>query len=90
MVVSLSIGLSAVAGVGTATEAPARPRARPGLPELAPAPDDALSRALVTGAVDDAEYALERALTLFERSPVARRFGDVAAPGPRDATRASS
>jgi len=86
LVVSLSIALSAVAGVGAATKAPARDRARPGLPELAPAPDDALSRALVTGAVDDAEYALERALTLFERSPVARRFGDVAAPSPRNAT----
>jgi hypothetical protein len=84
--VSLSIVLSAVARMSAATEAPAGDRARRGLPELAPAPDDALSRALASGTVDDAEYALKRALTLFDRSPVVRRFGEVAVPAPRDAT----
>ena len=84
LVVSLSLAFGAVAEVSAATVAPAGDSR--GLPELAPAPQDALSRALVTGTVDDAEYALERALTLFDRSPVARRFGEVAAPAPRDAT----
>jgi hypothetical protein len=86
MVVSLSLALAIFGGAGATTERPLRDRARPRLPELTPAPDDALSRALVQGAVGDAEYALERALALFDRAPVIRRFGEVAAPGPRDAT----
>lgn len=38
------------------------------LPELTPAPDDALTGALDAGRVGEAEYALERALTLFRPS----------------------
>ena len=86
LIASLSLAFGAVAEVSAATVVPAGDRVRRGLPELTPALQDALSRALVTGRVDDAEYTLERALTLFDRSPVARRFGEVAAPAPRDAT----
>ena len=86
MVVSLSLALAIFGGASAAAERPVRERMRPRLPELAPAPNDALSRALARGAVGDAEYALERALAMFDRARVARRFGEVAAPGPRDAT----
>jgi hypothetical protein len=86
LVLSLCLALTVFGGVGTATEKPLRNAARPALPELTPAPDDALSRALRTGAVGEAEYALERALTLFVRPSVARRFGEVVAPSARDAT----
>jgi hypothetical protein len=86
LVLSLCLVLTVFVQVGAAAERPRRNAARPPLPELAPAPDDALSRALLTGAVREAEYALERALTLFVRPSVARRFGEVAAPSPRDAT----
>ena len=86
LVVSLSLAIGGIAEVSAATVGPVGDTVRRGLPELTPAPQDALSRALVTGTVDDAEYALERALTLFDRSPVAHRFGEVAAPAPRDAT----
>jgi len=86
ILVSLTLALTFYGGASAATERTLRDRVRPRLPELAPAPDDALSRALARGAVDDAEYALERALSIFDRGRVARRFGGVAASGPRDAT----
>jgi hypothetical protein len=86
LVLSLSLTLTVFAGVSVASDEPDRDGAPPRLPELAPAPDDALSRALDTGAVGEAEYSLERALSLFDRRPVARRFGDVAATSPRAAT----
>lgn len=84
LAVSLSLALTAVP-VGAANQASLRKQVRE-LPELAPAPDDALTRAHHAGTVSDAEYALERALSLFARRPVIRRFGDVAPPAPRAAT----
>lgn len=47
---------------------------------------DALVRALREGEISDAHYALQRALSLFDLAEVRTRFGEVAAPGPRDAT----
>jgi len=62
-------------------QAPERP-----LPSLASAADDALSRALAEGRLSEAEYALERARSLFQLSRVRREFGDVERPARRDAT----
>jgi hypothetical protein len=56
------------------------------LPGLAPAPDDALTDALESGELTEAQYALERARSLFQLGRVRREFGDVERPGPRDAT----
>jgi len=86
LILSSSLTLVAFTGVGRAAGESPRDASPPRLPQLAPAPDDALSRALETGVVSEAEYALERALSLFDRQPVARRFGAVAAPSQRDAT----
>ena len=84
LAVSLSLVLPADP-VAAAAQASSPQPARE-LPELAPAPDDALSRALHTGAVSDAKYALERALSLFTPRAVNRRFGEVAPIEPRAAT----
>ena len=56
------------------------------LPSMASAADDALSRALGEGRLSEAEYALERARSLFQLSRVRREFGDVERPARRDAT----
>jgi hypothetical protein len=55
-------------------------------PALTPAPRDALSLALATGRLTAAEYALERARSLFSLTSVRARYGLVARPGPHDAT----
>lgn len=47
---------------------------------------DALTRALAAGRLNPAQYALQRALSVFHHDRVAARFGAVARPGPRDAT----
>ena len=64
------------------------PRHRPedAQPELTSTPSDGLTRALETGLLTEAEYTLERALSLFEPKQVARRFGEIAKPDPREAT----
>lgn len=80
------LGLSAcLAALGLAATAGAQPAHR-ALPALAPAPEDALSEALGTGRLTEAEYALERARSLFQIGRVRREFGDVERPGRRDAT----
>ncbi|MGH2799782.1 MAG: MXAN_6640 family putative metalloprotease [Thermoleophilaceae bacterium] len=56
------------------------------LPALAPAANDGLKRALTQGRLTEAQYALERARSLFRLGAVRREFGDVERPGPRDAT----
>lgn len=68
LAVSRSLALTAVP-VGATTQAALRKQVRE-LLELTPAPDDALSRALNTGTLSDAEYALERGLSLFAPRPV--------------------
>jgi len=55
-------------------------------PALAPTPRDALTRALRADALSEAEYALERARSLFALREVRARFGRVARPEPRSAT----
>jgi hypothetical protein len=59
---------------------------QPRLPALAPAADDGLKRALVQGGLTEAQYALERARSLFQVGAVRREFGDVERPEGRDAT----
>jgi hypothetical protein len=56
------------------------------LPALTPVAHDALTRALGRGELTEAQYALERARSLFRLGAVRREFGDVARPGPRQAT----
>ncbi|MGH2700328.1 MAG: MXAN_6640 family putative metalloprotease [Actinomycetota bacterium] len=68
---------------GAATSAKSHGDALPG---LTPAPEDALTRALETGRLTEAEYSFERARSLFEPKVVARRFGAIATPDPREAT----
>jgi len=48
--------------------------------------DDALSAALETGRLTEAEYALERARSLFQLPRVRQAFGDVVRPPAHDAT----
>ena len=69
-----------------ATAAPARAQQEQPLPPLVPAAEDALAAALETGELTEAEYALERARSVFQLGRVRQEFGDVARPGPHDAT----
>jgi hypothetical protein len=55
-------------------------------PPLLPAGTDALARALASGHIDAAHYALLRALSLFHPAQVAARYRGVTQPPPRDAT----
>ncbi|HSE82532.1 MAG TPA: MXAN_6640 family putative metalloprotease [Gaiellaceae bacterium] len=56
------------------------------LPPPAPAADDALTAALESGELTEAEYALERARSVFQLERVRREFGDVSRPSGRDTT----
>ncbi|MGH3007091.1 MAG: MXAN_6640 family putative metalloprotease [Gaiellaceae bacterium] len=56
------------------------------LPALAPAADDALGDALSEGELTEAQYALERARSLFRLRAVRREFGQVERADGRDAT----
>jgi hypothetical protein len=56
------------------------------LPPPAPAADDALTAALESGELTEAEYALERARSVFQIERVRREFGYVSRPSGRDAT----
>jgi hypothetical protein len=71
--------------LATAAPTSAQEEERPP-PPPAPVADDALAEALETGELTEAEYALERARSLFQLGRVRREFGDVARPAPRDAT----
>jgi hypothetical protein len=62
----------------------AAPAKRP--PALTPVAHDALTRALERGELTEAQYALERARSLFQLGAVRREFGAVSKPGPRDGT----
>lgn len=55
-------------------------------PRLTPVRPDALTRRLDSGKLSPAEYALERARSLFALEEVRRTFGRVAAPRPELAT----
>ena len=76
----LAVSALALAPLASAQEEP-----RP-LPALAPAPDDALTDALETGELTEAEYALERAASVFELPEVREEFGDVERAGRHDVT----
>jgi hypothetical protein len=56
------------------------------LPTLTPAAPDSLTRALGRGQLTQAQYALERAESLFRPARVAARYGPVSRPNPHDAT----
>jgi hypothetical protein len=53
---------------------------------LAPLPPDGLTQALASGRLTEAEYALERARSLFSLGSVRARFGSVERADPREAT----
>ena len=55
-------------------------------PALVPVRRDALTRALERGAIDEATYALQRALSLFNLDGVRARYGAVARPPGEQAT----
>jgi hypothetical protein len=63
----------------------AAPGAKP-LPAPAPAAHDALARAVERGQLSEAEYALERARSLFRLRAVRSKYGDVDRPDPHAAT----
>jgi hypothetical protein len=65
--------------------APASAAPKP-LPRPVHVADDALARALAAGRLSPAEYALERARSLFRLGAVRREFGQVARAEPHDAT----
>jgi hypothetical protein len=82
------LGLTACLGMlllALAAPAWAQEEERPPAPPV-PVADDALTAALETGELTEAEYALERARSLFHLARVRREFGDVARASARDAT----
>jgi hypothetical protein len=56
------------------------------LPAPVSVADDALAAALESGELTEAQYALERARSIFHLARVRREFGDVAQPAAEDAT----
>jgi hypothetical protein len=60
-------------------------RSKP-LPQLTAVAPDSLTRALARGDLTRAQYALERAESLFRPARVAARYGPVSRPNPRAAT----
>lgn len=78
--------LACLALLAAALAVPASGQAPRPLPPLAPGPGDALTRALASGELTEAEYALERARSLFQLARARRAFGDVERPGGRAAT----
>ncbi len=76
--IALTVAVAALVGVGGAAAGP--------LPALSAPPEDAVTRALRAGDLSESQYALQRALAIFDRDAVVRRFGNVARPGPHDAT----
>jgi hypothetical protein len=71
----------ALAPVALAQDEEPRP-----LPALTAAPDDALTEALETGELTEAEYALERAASVFALPESRAEFGDVDRAGRHDVT----
>jgi hypothetical protein len=56
------------------------------LPDLTPPGHDGLGRALADGRLTEAEYALERALAIYQPERARRLFGEVSRPEPREGT----
>jgi hypothetical protein len=80
----LALSCALVCALVATAPAGASPARR--LPELTPAPQDALTRALDHGRLTEARYALERARSLFALRGVRAEFGEVARPDPHAAT----
>ncbi len=76
----------AIAVPGAATAAFQLQTIQRELPELAPPGDDALAEELAEGRLDEAEYALERALAIHRPERARRLYGYVARPDPREGT----
>jgi hypothetical protein len=81
---SACLGLAAFACL-LLWSAPAEATPKP-LAPLAPAENDALTLALESGELTEAEYALERARSLFRLNAVRSEFGDVERADGHDAT----
>ena len=80
----MAIALCVVAFPTVAAAGATEPRRLPGL--ATSGMRDGLTRALAAGHLTEAQYALERAASLFDHRDVVRRWGDVARPDPRLAT----
>jgi hypothetical protein len=76
-------GLLIAVGLATAAPSLGAPAKRVPLTQAGP---DGLTRALARGELTPAEYALERADSLFHPLRVAARYGPLSRPNPRDAT----
>ena len=85
-VLGLTACLAVVSLAGVAPAAAQTPEEERPLPAPVPIADDALTAALETGELSEAEYALERARSLFQLANVRREFGYVARPLGQDAT----
>jgi hypothetical protein len=81
VLVACATVVCALVAVAPSVAAPAK---RP--PALTPVAHDALTRALEGGELTEAQYALERARSLFRLGAVRREFGQVARPDPHSAT----
>ena len=56
------------------------------MPAVTRASTDALADALAGGRINESEYALQRAISLFDLTRVRATFGEVSRPDPHDAT----
>ena len=85
--VAMTVGTAAASGAATRTTGipPGQVKTSASKDDPKKAPDD-LTRALKRGRLDRAEYALERASSLFDLRTTRARFGAVARPDPHDAT----
>lgn len=82
-----TFGLTACLGVlALGLASPATAQEDHPLPAPVAVADDDLAEALDTGELTEAEYALERARSVFQLGRVRREFGDVERPGPHDVT----
>ena len=86
MLVAAALLVSPLAPLRGAVARPLQPAGPNALPRLTPARHDGLTRALANGSITQAQYALERALSLFHPGLVEARFGRVETPDPHDAT----
>ena len=83
----LTAGAVEASGGSRATHETGLAAAERGRRSVAPRRDpDALTRALSAGRLDRPEYALERAISLFDLNASRARWGEVNRPDPHDAT----
>jgi len=75
--------VAAISGVAASSAFAQGPKSLPALTAVAP---DSLTRALARGELTQAQYALERAESLFHPVRVSARYGTVSRPNPHDAT----